>query len=350
MRELRRRTKILTAVTAILAAALVAAIVLLLLPRAESSSASTTASVPSAISQPLIYARDEEPSVSSVADAAAACNVYVVAAKGTTKSEGSGVCVSQDGYIITNAHIVSGFDSISIKLSDGISRSAKVVFANTGNDIALLKANCNCAAYAPIGDSSLASIGSTVIIAGNPGGKKFPDSICSGIISNTARDISIDNKSSVTAIQCDASVNPGNSGGAMWSSSGEFIAMVAARYDTDNFVGVAFGIPSNLIVSEIAKNTDLKKFAAGGILDITYRYLDPTTAENSGNPSGCLVETSALKAIESGDIIMSVDGKYITNTASLSDITAGKQAGADVDVALYRGGKIIEKTVSLTER
>ncbi len=169
-----------------------------------------------------------------------------------TEGAGSGVIISEDGYIVTNNHVVSGASSVYVTLDDSDKEyTAKVIGTDSANDIAVLKIDASGLTAAKFGDSDKLAAGDMAVVIGNPLGE-LGDSVSAGIISSTARKITLENQE-MTLIQTDASINPGNSGGGMFSSSGQLIGIVVAKSSGTDIEGLGFAIPINTVSKSIDK-------------------------------------------------------------------------------------------------
>jgi len=271
---------------------------------------------------------------------------------------GSGVIVSEDGYIVTNNHVVQDAEQISVTLNDKREYTATIIGSDPSTDLALIKIEEKGLPFLEFGNSDQVKIGEWVLAVGNP--FNLTSTVTAGIVSAKARNINIlGGGSSVESfIQTDAAVNPGNSGGALVNTKGELIGINAAiASNTGSFAGYSFAIPSN-IASKVV--TDLKQF---GMVQRAYLGADITdiTAANakehglSGlkgvyvsvvNEGGAANEAG----IEPGDVILSVEGKEVNSSSRLLELIAEKHPGDKMDVVLQRNGKSVNKTIELQNR
>ena len=163
-----------------------------------------------------------------------------------TEGAGSGVVISEDGYIVTNNHVISGANKIYVTLDDSEKEyTAKLIGTDSANDIAVLKIDASGLTPAKLGDSSSVTAGDMAVVIGNPLGE-LGDSVSAGIISSTARKITLENQE-MTLMQTDASINPGNSGGGMFDSKGQLIGIVVAKSSGTDIEGLGFAIPVNTV-------------------------------------------------------------------------------------------------------
>lgn len=270
---------------------------------------------------------------------------------------GSGVIVSEDGYIITNNHVVTGkgeeiADEILVQLSDGTELKAEVIGADPLTDVAILKVDAEDLPAIAIADSDNIEVGDVVFAIGNP--MEVGLTVTQGIISATNRSIGIyGDRGYESFIQTDASINPGNSGGALIDSKGRLIGINSAIISrSGGNIGIGFAIPSNLAISisrQLADSGEVRR----GFLGVSIADVTPDIAEAFGmkDTKGVLindVEEGAAAdqgGIERGDIIVSVDGKPV-ESANQFRIRIGHTAPeTDIKVGLLRNGKT--KTVTL---
>ncbi len=268
-----------------------------------------------------------------------------------TAASGTGFFITEDGYILTNHHVVDGASSVSVTLYNGESYDAKVIGSDEDYDIAVLKIDVTGAAPVVLGDSSKLAIGESVAAVGNPLGE-LTFSMTEGIVSCVNRAINVDG-TPFNMIQVDCSINPGNSGGPLFNSYGEVVGIVSAKYSTysnTTVEGIGFAIPINDVVSlvkDIMTNGYVTNKAYMGITPQTmtaqmaqqYRY------DVTEGVFVCSVDpdSAAAKAgLRLGDVITKMDDKDI---ASYEDLVAAKKsysAGDTVTLTVYREGKTIE--------
>ncbi|WP_031429060.1 trypsin-like peptidase domain-containing protein [Flavimarina sp. Hel_I_48] len=266
---------------------------------------------------------------------------------------GSGVVISQDGYIVTNNHVIDGASELEVTMNDNQTYTAKVIGADPKADIALLKIEAEeDLPYLPFGDSEATRLGEWVLAVGNP--FNLTSTVTAGIISAKARDLGEFSGNPSSFIQTDAAINPGNSGGALVNINGELIGInTAITSQTGSYVGYAFAVPSNLarkIVEDIMEYGNVQR----GILGVSGTQLNPTVAEQieisesqgfyvGGVEPGSGAEKAGLKK---GDIIKKVDEKQITKFADLSGYLNTKRPDDKVQVEFLRDGKL--KTLLVT--
>ena len=270
-------------------------------------------------------------------------------------SSGSGFIITQDGYIVTNHHVVSGASSVTVTLYDGTEYPATVVGSDSDYDVAVLKINATDLQPVTLGNSSSVNVGDSVLAIGNPLGE-LTFSMSQGIVSCCDRAINVDG-TPFNMIQVDASINPGNSGGPLMNLYGEVVGIVSAKYSSysDTTVeGLGFAIPIGdvqAIITDIMENgqvTDKPSFGitAGTMTEqmaAQYKIEQKIGAFVYSVNKGGAGEKAGLRM---GDVITKVDS---TDIASMEDLTAAKKghkAGDTVTVTYFRDGS--SHTTSLT--
>jgi len=267
---------------------------------------------------------------------------------------GSGVIVSEDGYILTNRHVIEAADEISVTLSDKKEYTAKKIGADPGTDIAVLKIDANGLPVLPFADSDKARVGDLVLAVGNPFG--LTQTVTMGIISGLGRGgmgiVDYEN-----FIQTDASINPGNSGGALVDMSGRLLGINTAIFSrTGGNQGIGFAVPSALAM-EVFKSISKNGRVIRGYLGTVIQPVTPelATAFNLKEPTGALVSdvapgSPADKAgIQHGDVITSLDGKKVEGPRELRLMVGAMPPGAKATLKFLRNGQEKEAKVELGE-
>jgi len=273
------------------------------------------------------------------------------------EGSGSGFVVSKDGYILTNNHVVDGSDQVTVRLLDRREFKARIVGTDPNTDLAVLKIDAKNLVPAPLGNSGAARVGEWVLAVGNPLGDNLTFTVTSGIISAKGRSLTLPGQSDRTIqdfIQTDAAINPGNSGGPLVSVQGEVIGVNSAiASETGYYSGYGFAIPIDLarrVMDQIISEGRVHRVALG----ITVQDATANDADYVGLPDirGVLVQdftekSPAQKAgIESGDIIVAVDGKPVEYVGQLQQQIAFRKAGESVKVEVARKGGV-RKTVEV---
>lgn len=268
------------------------------------------------------------------------------------ESEGSGIIYSEDGYIITNYHVIedavnSSSAAVKITLSDETEYQAEIVGTDEVTDLALLKIEPEeKLTPATFGDSSNIQVGELAVAIGNPLGQEFAGSVTVGYISALNRDITTDGRT-YNVIQTDAAINPGNSGGALVNSKGEVIGINTIKISDDSVEGLGFAIPSNdaLKIIEELKVTGKIIRPYVGIYGID---LDEATATRNRLVEGIYVyqvqdgSPAQEAGLQNGDIIVEFDGQEVKTTQELNDIKNKKEIGDSVHIKVYRAGEYKE--------
>ena len=263
---------------------------------------------------------------------------------------GSGVIISQDGYILTNNHVINGANSVKVRLRDGTEYDATIIGSDSDNDIALLKVSATGLSPATFGDSNSLAVGDYVVAIGNPLGE-LGGTVTDGIISALARKVTIED-TQMTLLQTNAQVNPGNSGGGLFNANGELVGIVNAKQSATEVEGIAFAIPINNVLDILS---DLKEYGyVTGKVDLGIDFTDITSDETAFyygvNQTGCYVlsvdsGSNAEKAgVTRGDLVTKVND---TDVSSSSDITAAlekAEVGDTVTFTVSRRGT--SKTIS----
>ena len=278
------------------------------------------------------------------------------------EAKGSGVVISDKGYIATNNHVISGAQQIQVTLASGAVYSAKVVGTDTTTDLAVIKLDNppSDLKVAEFADSDNLAVGEDVMAIGNPLG--YDDTATTGIVSALNRPVTVtddDNNAIVTnAVQIDAAINPGNSGGPTFNAAGQVIginssiASTASSSGTAGSIGIGFAIPSNLVkrvTNEIIDNGSVKHVALG----ITIKS---SSVEADGVTRGCAQVQAvtdggpASKAgVKAGDSIVAFNGKAVNNNYSLLGYVRASAMGDKVKLTVVRGGNTMDLEVTLDQ-
>ncbi|WP_265459953.1 S1C family serine protease [Enterococcus sp. HY326] len=292
----------------------------------------------------------------------------------TEYSEGSGVIYNIDGdtaYIVTNNHVISGADSLSVLLSDGTSVDAELVGTDEYSDIAVLKVSSEgIDTTAEFGDSDALTVGEPAIAIGSPLGTDYANSVTSGIVSSLNREVQIstENSNVVTsyAIQTDAAINPGNSGGALVNIEGQVIGINSSKITStssgESVEGIGFAIPSNdvvKIINQLVENGEVTRPGLGvKMYDLSFFSSQQREQYLSSLPedvtSGAVIASvvSGSPADEAGlqqyDVITAIDGEEVTSSSDLKSKLYDKSVGDSITVTYYRDGEEQTVTVNLT--
>jgi len=269
---------------------------------------------------------------------------------GTRKYEqvgtGSGVIISQDGYIVTNNHVIEGATDIEITLNNRRKHKATLIGTDPSNDIALLKIDTDVdLPYIPFANSDAVQIGEWVLAVGNP--YNLTSTVTAGIVSAKGRDLE-GNRNIESFIQTDAAVNPGNSGGALVNTQGELIGVnTAISSRTGSFIGYSFAVPSNIakkIIDDILEFGTVQQAILGINVDTSF---DEEGVKVSGVLE--LTERGQNSGLKKGDVITKIDNVKISKFSDLKGQLTAKRPGDFVDVTVKRNGEIYVKKVKLSK-
>ncbi|MEG0768879.1 MAG: trypsin-like peptidase domain-containing protein [Ruthenibacterium sp.] len=273
-----------------------------------------------------------------------------------TDGAGSGVIISADGYIATNSHVVSGAQQIKVTLSDKKEYIAKLVGTDPKTDIAVLKIDGSNLPAATIGDSAALTVGDFALAVGNPLGT-LGGTVTDGIISALDREITVGSQT-MTLLQTNAAVSPGNSGGGLFNSKGELIGIVNAKSSGDNAEGLGFAIPVNTAIKVARELMDNGYVTGRPALGINVLAINDaqTAAQYNVTRPGVYVMTvnkgsAAEKAgLQAGDLIMSANGEAVTVSANITKVLDACAVGDTVEMQIIREDKVLTISVKLQER
>ena len=267
---------------------------------------------------------------------------------------GSGVILTEDGYIATCAHVVDGAKSVKVTLNDDTSYDAAIVGTDSKNDIAIIKIDAKDLTPAVVGDSETLTVGSEVIAIGNPLGE-LRGTATAGIISATNRTIEVEGQA-MTLVQTDAAISPGNSGGGLFDATGKLIGIVNAKVSDSRAEGLGFAIPVNSVLDEISDLLNYgyvtgRPYLGVSTQDVTLRSRDRMWYYSDGTRCVMVekvVSGSAAEAagIQAGDLILKIGEKQIASGEELSSAIGEYKPGDKATLTIQRDGK--ESTVEVT--
>lgn len=272
------------------------------------------------------------------------------------ESQGSGIIYSEDGYIITNYHVIedainSSSAIVKITLSNEEEYEAEIVGSDEVTDLALLKIDAKGLTAATFGKSSELEVGELAVAIGNPLGQEFAGSVTVGYVSALNRSITTDGRT-YHVIQTDAAINPGNSGGALVNSKGEVIGINTVKISDETVEGIGFAIPSEDAL-KIIEELKISGKIIRPYIGIYGLDLDETTAKRNRLVEGIYVyqlysdSPAAQAGIQKGDIIVEFDGQTVKTTQEINDIKNQKQIGDKVKIKVYRSGEYKEGELTL---
>ncbi|MBC9249944.1 serine peptidase [Pseudomonas alcaligenes] len=259
------------------------------------------------------------------------------------QSLGSGFIISDDGYVLTNNHVVADADEIIVRLSDRSELKAKLVGADPRTDVALLKVEGKNLPTVKIGKSDDLKVGSWVLAIGSPFG--FDHSVTAGIVSAKGR--SLPNENYVPFIQTDVAINPGNSGGPLFNLDGQVIGINSQIFTrSGGFMGLSFAIPID-VAMDVASQLKSDGKVSRGWLGVVIQEVNKDLAESFGleKPAGALVAQvmedgpAAKGGLQVGDVIISLNDQPIIMSADLPHLVGAMKAGSKATLAIVRGGE-----------
>ncbi|MBQ7934727.1 MAG: trypsin-like peptidase domain-containing protein [Clostridia bacterium] len=272
-----------------------------------------------------------------------------------TDFSGSGFIISEDGYIITNAHVVEGAAKVEVVLIDGItSYNATIVGQDTRSDLAILKIDAKGLSPCELGDSDQLEEGEEVVCIGNPYGMELTGSITNGIVSALNRKIEM-NGGFMTLIQTNAQINPGNSGGPLINAYGQVVGITSSKLVATGYEGIGFAIPINeaIAISEELINYGYVKSRA--YIGFSGEDLTAAYASYRNLPQGVYVvyvnpeSNAAKKGLQEEDIVVGFNGQDILSMAELNDLKDSFHPGDQVTITVWRNGETFDLFITLTE-
>lgn len=267
-----------------------------------------------------------------------------------SQGAGSGVIISEDGYIVTNNHVIEDANSIQVTTADGTEYPAELIGTDPQTDIAIIKIEANDLDAAVFGNSDTLQVGEPVIAIGNPLGS-LGGTVTTGIISATGREILVENETR-TLLQIDAAINPGNSGGGLFNTAGQLVGIVNAKKYASGIEGLGFAIPISDVDTII---TDLKEHGTV----ISRAYLNVTLSNVTNNSIFAssdlepgvyiaqIVEGGAADkaGLQVGDRLITVNGETVTDVAQVKKIVQSMAVGDTIPITYSRDG--VENTVNV---
>ena len=263
---------------------------------------------------------------------------------------GSGFIINEEGYILTNYHVIQGAQEISVTLSNDVTTTAQVINYDENQDVAMIKIldeNVEIPATVELGDSDALQPGEEVIAIGTPLSTELSSTVTKGIISATSRSVAVESGVTMNLIQTDAAINAGNSGGPLVNTKGEVVGINSSKISGEAVEGIGFSIPINDIKDKIES---LSKPILN--LGISVRTIDESLSKQLNMEQGLyIVEvtefSSAEKAgLKAGDIIVKADGTRITTFDEFKEIKNAKEEGDDISLEVVRNGE--SKTINVT--
>lgn len=283
-------------------------------------------------------------------DSVVAITAQVSNAQGVGSSSGSGFIISEDGYIISNYHVVEGASQLIATVHDGTEYPATLIGYDDTNDLALLKVDATGLQAATLGNSDNLIVGDQVVAIGNPLGE-LTSTLTVGYISAKERDVSTDN-TIINMLQTDAAINPGNSGGPLFNMKGEVVGITTAKYSGATssgatIEGIGFAIPMNDVVDKI------KELQTNGYVSTPYMGVSVTNQAEGIGAYVASVEpgsSAAAAGIRAGDIIVELGGHEISAIADITRALRDYKVGDSTSVTVYRSRQLLELTITFGEK
>lgn len=277
-----------------------------------------------------------------------------------SESSGSGVIMSEDGYIITNNHVVESGDLFTVVMSDSTTYQAELIGTDEQTDLAVLKIEAEGLTAAEFGDSDEIQVGDRAFAIGSPGGVEFQNSFTGGFISAINRNVTINDRV-MTLIQTDTAINPGNSGGALINSSGQVIGITSSKLsststDSASIEGMGFAIPTTTVKEVCDQLIAYGHVTGRPAIGISGYDIDEMRAYYYDIPQGVMVTSvdtasdAYTQGVKSGDIITGVNGESITCMNDINNIKNNLKAGDTMDLTIYRSGKTMTITITLIDQ
>jgi len=275
----------------------------------------------------------------------------------TSAASGSGFIISDDGYILTNYHVIEDSSSISVSMYNGDNYEADLIGFDESNDIAVLKINAEGLSPVILGDSNNLNVGDSVIAIGNPLGE-LTFTLTSGAISAKDREVTLSSNLTMNLLQTDCAINSGNSGGALFNLYGEVIGVTNAKYSTSasssaSIDNIGFAIPINSIMNIVESIIEMgyisKPYIGISVLDVS------AETQQYGIPAGAAIQSvtedgpAAQSGLQRGDVITAVDGTPMTSTELISYVGSA-EIGSQMVFTIYRQGQTLEITVNVGEQ
>ena len=275
----------------------------------------------------------------------------------TSAAAGSGFVLSDDGYILTNYHVIENSTSIKVTMYDGSSYDAELIGYDESNDIAVLKVDAENLRPVVLGDSDNLNVGDSVVAIGNPLGE-LTFSLTAGVVSALDREVTLSGNVTMELIQTDCAINSGNSGGALFNLYGEVIGITNAKYSSSgsgaSIDNIGFAIPINSVMN-IVESIIEKGYIAKPYIGVSVTSVSSET-QSYGLPKGAAVkaiseDSPAEKAgLQINDIITAANGTTIESSDDLVRLVGDLYDGAELQLTIYRQGETVELTVIVGEK
>ena len=284
--------------------------------------------------------------------------VSITSSSGSGTSTGTGVILSEDGYIVTNYHVIEGGTRITVLLHDDREFSAWIVGSDPATDLAVLKIEADDLTGATFGDSDVLQVGDSVAAIGDPLGIEYRGTMTNGIISAINRNMNIDGRL-MNLIQTNAALNSGNSGGPLINSHGQVIGIntvkIGAFTDKAGVEGIGFAIPSATVTDIVNQIIEMGYVSGRPSIGFSGEGISLFYQRFYRLPSGMYItditpgSNAEQVGLQEGDILISVDGTKVYNQSDLDTLLYGYAAGDTVTIIIYRGGYTMQASLTLEE-
>lgn len=311
--------------------------------------------VEGALTPGAVYAQNVQ-AVVAISNQALTTNIYGQVSQ--TASSGSGFIISDDGYVVSNYHVVEGASKLSVLTSDGKEHEAQLVGYDATNDLSVLKIEGEGFPYVKLGSSDALSVGDQVMAIGNPLGE-LTSTLTVGYVSAKDREVNTDG-TYLNMLQTDAAINSGNSGGPLFNCYGEVVGITTAKYSgTSNsgatIEGIGFAIPIDDVAGMIQ---DLMKqgYVSGAYLGVMVRDMDSAVSQAYGLPMGVYVDEvtkggcAEAAGVQAKDIIIGLAGQEVESMSQLTRVLRDLEPGETTTITVYRSGTQIEMNITLDEK
>jgi len=292
------------------------------------------------------------PSVVGIQNVSYTTNIFQQQASAT--STGSGVIVNENGYIVTNYHVVENAKELNVILNSGKEYPATLVGYDERSDLAVVKIEETNLTYATFGDSSQLMVGERAIAIGNPLGTELMGTVTQGIISAVNRTVQVEDKT-LTLLQTDAAINSGNSGGALINAYGEVIGINTVKMYATGVEGIGFAIPSNEVKTVLDDIINYGYVRGRLVVGVTGTNITERMSEYYDLPVGFYVSEvregygAYLAGVEVGDVIIKCDGKVVETIDDINEIRDSHSVGDMMEIVVSRNGKNVSLKVKLME-
>ncbi len=302
-----------------------------------------------------IYA-DNVKAVVAISNQGLTTNIYGQVSQ--TASSGSGFIISEDGYVVSNYHVVEGAQRLRVIMSDSTEYEAKLVGYDSVNDLAVLKIDATGLPYVKLGSSDALAVGDQVLAIGNPLGE-LTSTLTVGYISAKDRMVNTDG-TSLNMLQTDAAINSGNSGGPLFNMRGEVVGITTAKYSGTSasgatIEGIGFAIPMD-DVADMIEELVTDGVISGAYLGVMVRDVDPTVSQSYGIPMGVYVESvtpgscAEIAGIQAKDIIVNLGGHEVTSMTTLTRALRKFEPGQTTTITVSRGGAQVHMEITLDQK